>query len=118
MTTKLTQVLCILGALAVFFAAGCSSDANAPKNLTATINVVGGKAQGGEQTLTVKKGGNVNLTVNSDTADEIHIHGYDFHKDVEKGGSVNFNFPAKFDGQFVIELEAAKQQIATLRVEP
>jgi FtsP/CotA-like multicopper oxidase with cupredoxin domain len=83
-----------------------------------TVRVVNGQPQGGIKTLSFPKGDQVRLRVVSDVADEIHIHGYDFHKDVAKGGTVNFNFPAKFDGQFVIELEAAKQEIATLRVEP
>jgi hypothetical protein len=83
-----------------------------------TVNVVGGKPEGGIKTLTYKKGQTVDLTVKSDTADEIHIHGYDFHKDVTKGGSVHFSFPAKLDGKFVIELENAGQQIASLQVEP
>jgi N-acetylmuramoyl-L-alanine amidase CwlA len=83
-----------------------------------TVTVVGGKPEGGIKTLTYKKGQTVDLTVKSDTADEIHIHGYDFHKDVTKGGSVHFSFPAKLDGKFVIELENAGQQIASLQVEP
>lgn len=83
-----------------------------------TVTVVNGKPQGGIKTLTYKKGQTVDLTVKSDTADEIHIHGYDFHKEVTKGGSVHFTFPAKIDGKFVIELEKASQQIASLQVEP
>jgi hypothetical protein len=31
---------------------------------------------------------------------------------------VRFSFPAKIDGKFVIELENAGQQIASLQVEP
>jgi len=85
---------------------------------TFTVKVKNAKPVGGIKKIKVNKGDDFKFVVKSDTADEIHIHGYDFHKDVEKGGSVNFNFPAKFDGQFVIELEAAKQEIATLRVEP
>ena len=83
-----------------------------------TVTVVGGKPQGGIKTLTYTKGQTVDLTVKSDTADEIHIHGYDLHKDVTKGGSVHFTFPASLDGTFVIELENAGQQIASLQVEP
>jgi len=83
-----------------------------------TVTVVNGKPEGGVKTLTYKKGDTVDLTVKSDTADEIHIHGYDFHKDVEKGGSVHFSFPAKIDGKFVVELEDAGEEIASLQVEP
>src|SRR6185437_3653423 len=70
----------------------------------------------GVQKLVVKKNGRVTFTVKSDTADEIHVHGYDFHKDVPKNGSVSFDFPAKIDGEFVIELESRGEQIASLQV--
>src|SRR6476661_5431417 len=83
-----------------------------------TVTVVNGKGEGGIKTITYKKGDTVDLTVKSDTADEIHIHGYDLHKDVPKGGSVHFAFPAKLDGKFVVELENAAQQIASLQVQP
>ena len=82
------------------------------------MTVVNGKPDGGVKTITYKKGDTVDLTVKSDIADEIHIHGYDLHKDVTKGGSVHFSFPASIDGKFVIELENAGQQIASLQVEP
>ena len=55
------------------------------------------------------------FTVTSDVADEIHVHGYDFHKDVPAGGSVTFTFPANIEGVFVIELEAKGEQIGQLR---
>jgi hypothetical protein len=80
------------------------------------IHVVGGKPQGGVQKISVNKGDPVRFTVKSDVADEIHVHGYDFHKDVKKGGSVSFDFPARIDGIFVIELEGRSEQIASLQV--
>jgi hypothetical protein len=83
-----------------------------------TVTVVNGKPEGGVKTITYNKGDTVDLTVKSDTADEIHIHGYDLHKDVTKGGSVHFTFPASIDGKFVVELENAGEQIASLQVEP
>jgi hypothetical protein len=85
-------------------------------NAPVVVNVVGGKPQGGIQKIQVKKGQPVRFTVNSDVSDEIHVHGYDFHKEVKKGGSVSFNFPAKIDGIFVIELESRGEQIASLEV--
>ena len=54
----------------------------------------------------------------SDTADEVHFHGYDVHKEVAKGGSVQFKFPATIDGEFVVELENHKQTLANVTVEP
>ena len=76
------------------------------------------KPVGGVQDITVKKGDQVRFTVKSDSAQEIHVHGYDFHKNVPKNGSVSFSFPAKIDGGFVIELEGPGQQIAALKVQP
>ncbi|MDX6672684.1 MAG: hypothetical protein QOH11_102 [Solirubrobacteraceae bacterium] len=76
------------------------------------------KPVGGVQDITVKKGGQVRFTVQSDSAQEIHVHGYDFHKNVPKNGSVSFSFPAKIDGGFVIELEKPGVQIASLKVQP
>jgi hypothetical protein len=76
------------------------------------------KPVGGVQDITVKKGDQVRFTVQSDSAQEIHVHGYDFHKNVPKNGSVSFSFPAKIDGGFVIELEKPGVQIASLKVQP
>jgi hypothetical protein len=112
----------LVAALVVAFviAKGSGNDNN--KTSTASsigpvvINVVNGKPQGGIQKITVKKGQPVRFTVHSDVADEIHVHGYNFHKDVKKGGSVSFDFPATIDGIFVIELESRSEQIASLQV--
>jgi hypothetical protein len=91
-----------------------TTQAAAPK----VIVVRHAKAVGGVQDITVKRGGQVRFTVQSDSAQEIHVHGYDFHKNVPKNGSVSFSFPAKIDGGFVIELEGPGQQIAALKVQP
>ena len=82
------------------------------------IVVRNAKPVGGVQDITVKKGDQVRFTVQSDSAQEIHVHGYDFHKTVPKNGSVSFSFPAKIDGGFVIELEKPGVQIAALKVQP
>jgi cytoskeletal protein RodZ len=83
-----------------------------------TVNVVNGQPQGGIKTVSFNKGDQAVLKVNSDTADEIHVHGYDLKKDVEKGGSVTFSFKATIDGRFEVELENAGTQIANLEVQP
>jgi len=63
-------------------------------------------------------GDRVSFVVKSDVSDEIHVHGYDFHKNVKAGGNVSLSFPAKIDGEFVIELESRGEQIASLVVNP
>jgi hypothetical protein len=105
--------------VAFVIAKGSGSDNNKTSTASSSgpvvINVVNGKPQGGIQKITVKKGQPVRFTVRSDVADEIHVHGYNFHKDVKKGGSVSFDFPATIDGIFVIELESRSEQIASLQ---
>ena len=83
-----------------------------------TVRVVDAKPDGGIKKLAFKKGDQVRFTVVSDTADEIHVHGYDLMKDVPKGGSVSFSFRGSIEGRFVVELEDHKQQIAELDVTP
>jgi hypothetical protein len=82
------------------------------------IRVVNAKPVGGITKIDVKQDERVRFKVTSDTADEVHVHGYDFMKDVPAGGSVSFNFPAKITGSFEIELEDHEEQIASLKVEP
>ena len=82
------------------------------------VKVKDGKPVGGVESITVTKGDRVRFTVQSDVADEIHVHGYDFMKDVEAGGTVSFSFPAKIDCEFEIELEDRGEQIAKLVVNP
>jgi hypothetical protein len=82
------------------------------------VRVVGAKPQGGVAKLDFKKGDQIRFKVVSDTADEIHVHGYDLMKDVEKGGSVSFSFKGSIDGRFVVELEDHEEQIAELDVAP
>ena len=57
-----------------------------------------GKPVGGVRTITVKEGERVRFQVTSDIAEEVHVHGYDLHKDVAAGGTVIFNFPASISG--------------------
>jgi len=83
-----------------------------------TVRVVNAKPQGGVKKLTFKKGDQIRFRIVSDTADEIHVHGYDLMKDVPKGGSVTFSFKGTIDGRFVVELEGQGEQIAELDVTP
>ena len=100
-------------------ASASASTAQAPAQPTfATVRVVNGQPQGGIRTVSVKKGDRIRLRVVSDVADEIHVHGYDLKKDVAKGGSVQFSFPATIEGRFEVELEHAGTQIANLEVTP
>jgi len=98
---------------------GTGGSSNSTKDAGPTTVVVkNAQPVGGVKDITFKKGGTVDLTVQSDTADEVHFHGYDVHKDVKAGGSVTFDMPATIEGRFEVELENAKQQLADVTVEP
>jgi hypothetical protein len=88
------------------------------KDAEPTITVKNGEPVGGVQELEYSAGDQVRFKVDSDVADEIHVHGYDLMKDVPAGGSVSFSFPAEIEGIFEVELEGLKEQIAELRVNP
>lgn len=83
-----------------------------------TIVVKTGEPVGGVQELEYSAGDQIRFDVDSDVADEIHIHGYDLTKDVPAGGAVSFSFPAEIEGIFEVELEDRAEQIAELRVNP
>jgi hypothetical protein len=94
------------------------SGAPAPAPAPMTIVLRNAKPVGGVQRLEYKQGQRVRFSVSSDVADEIHVHGYDHMKDVAASGSVSFDFPAKLEGVFEVELEGRQEQIAELRVLP
>jgi hypothetical protein len=83
-----------------------------------TVNVENGRPVGGVAKATVKQGKKVALVVHSDVADEVHLHGYDLHRDVEAGGTATIAFKAKIAGRFEAELEDRQEQILSLTVEP
>jgi hypothetical protein len=83
-----------------------------------TVRVVDAKPQGGVKRISFTKGETIKFRVRSDTADEIHFHGYDIAKDVKAGGTVTFSVPATIEGRFVVELEQHETEIAEIEVQP
>jgi hypothetical protein len=97
------------------------SKANTPAHAAAAPPVVlvrGAKPVGGIKKLSFNKGDHARFVVDSDVADEIHVHGYDLMRDVPAHGRITFDFAATKDGIFEVELEGRKQQIASLQVQP
>ena len=80
--------------------------------------IVGGKPQGGISRDSVDLGSDVVVTVTSDVADEVHVHGYDLMADVAPGSPATIRFKADAPGRFEIELEGTGVQIAELEVRP
>lgn len=107
----------VVGIVAIVIA-GSSSKNSAPASVTTTIDVRNSRPVGGVKQIKVKKGGTLNLTVNSDTADEIHIHATDQHADVKKGGSIHLTVKPQVAGTSEIELENHNVKLADVVVEP
>jgi len=96
-----------------------SNDGTSPRApKVPTIVIEGGEPVGGVEELSYERGDWIHFKVESDVADEVHVHGYDLAKDVEAGGTVSFDFPATIEGVFEAELEEREEQIAELRVNP
>jgi hypothetical protein len=70
------------------------------------------------RTIRFTEGETVRFRARSDTADHIHVHGYDLMKDVPAGETVTMSFKGSITGIFEIELEDAHVPLGELRVDP
>ncbi len=61
-------------------------------------------------------GDNVRLVVESDAADELHVHGYDLIADVVAGQITELTFVAEIPGIFEVEFETSRLQVLELVV--
>lgn len=84
----------------------------------ARVEVEGGEPVGGVQRLEFSAGERARFVVESDIADEVHVHGYDIVEDVPAGGEARFAFPADLQGVYEVEMHGSGAQIAELRITP
>ncbi len=96
----LLGVAAVIAVVAVIVIGSGGSDQSARSSGPTTITVKDAKPVGGVKTVTYKQDATIDLTIKSDVADEVHLPGYDVHKDVAKGGSVHFKLPASITGEF------------------
>ncbi|MFN2534953.1 MAG: hypothetical protein ABR528_06845 [Pseudonocardiaceae bacterium] len=83
---------------------------------TISIKVRGGKASGDTGRIAVPLGTPIVLSVSSDVADEIHVHGYDRKANIPAGATASVVFTANTPGVFEVELENSKVQLLQLQV--
>ena len=81
-----------------------------------SVTVRGGRPEGGVRRERVSLGETVVLRVASDTADEVHVHGYDAKADVAAGGTAEIVFEADIPGVIEVELEESKVPILELEI--
>ena len=65
----------------------------------------------------VKIGEKVRIEIDSDRADELHVHAYDKKVDVVVGLTAILEFTADIPGSFEVELEKGKVFLFDLRVQ-
>ncbi|HTK61802.1 MAG TPA: hypothetical protein VL595_05465 [Pseudonocardia sp.] len=109
-----------LTTLLTLLAVACSGAQQAPPlagpEQVVAVTFAGGSVQGGVSRTPVQLGRKVRLVVNSDVADEVHVHGYDLKAEVPAGGVGTVEFVADQPGVFEVELESRGAQVAQLEV--
>jgi plastocyanin len=81
------------------------------------ITVRDGEVSGVPSRVKVAAGSTVQLRVDSDVADEVHLHGYDKSVDVEPGSTARLTFTASISGLFEVELESRGLRLTQLQVQ-
>lgn len=85
-------------------------------DVQASLEVRGGQVVGGVERVEADVGDTVALTVTSDVADHVHVHGYDLEAPVSPGEPAEVTFQADIPGVFEVELEDRGLQLAELVV--
>lgn len=112
-------VVGLSGAAALTLAA-CSGEP-APSPTTDAVEIEVEVEEGevdGPGRVSVTQGARIDLTVESDLPDEVHVHGYDLTADVGPGQPARIEFRASIAGIFEIELEDSGLLLLQLEVTP
>lgn len=88
-----------------------------PEILEIEISYESGTVAGGGR-IEVPLGEPVVIRIDSDVADEGHLHGYDIFVDVQPGNTGVIDFVADIPGIFELELEGSGVLLADLEVAP
>jgi hypothetical protein len=92
--------------------------APAPEARQFDLVVRGGKRVEGPAVLAVTQGERVIVNVLADSADEMHLHGYDLHAGLRPNETAALTFTADRAGRFELELHRAHVALAALEVQP
>ena len=100
-----------------------ASSSSAPAPTTASpagqrieVQVTGGQASGDTGRVPVAADEHVTLVITSDTADEVHVHGYDLEAELAPGQPTEIAFDATIPGVFEVELHEAGTLLLSLQV--
>ena len=87
-----------------------------PAGQQLAVQVAGGKVTGDTGRVPVPVGDYVTLTITSDVADEVHVHGYDRTTALTPGTPAELTFDATIPGVFEVELHEAGTVLLSLQV--
>lgn len=105
--------------IVLFIALRPSDKADAPAATREfNLQIVGGELTPRLEKLTAYEGQNLVFKVTSDTADELHIHGYDQSLELQPNEAAELEFKADKTGRFEVELHKADLQLTALEVQP
>lgn len=82
-----------------------------------SITVSGGEVTGVEPRTVVPTGSRVRLTITSDVADEVHVHGYDLTERLTVAQAVSLEFAADTPGTVEVEMHDAGTVLTRLQVQ-
>jgi hypothetical protein len=103
--------------LLVVIRPGEGDDSQADEVARAEITVTDGEVSGPER-VEIEQGQDVVLVVESDAADEVHVHGYDLLRSVAPGEPARLEFQAEMAGRFEMELHEQELPLTELVVTP
>jgi len=89
-----------------------------PAATVVDLAIANGKLVSGPTVIQVKQKDRVIFHVKSDSADEIHLHGYNLHLLLRPGESATLDFIADKTGRFTYELHHADVELGALEIYP
>lgn len=80
------------------------------------INVTGGQVTGGAKYVDIELGKSLTIRVTGDTADDVHVHGYDIKQALTPGRRAEITFTADIPGVYEVELEESGLVLVHLQI--
>ena len=82
------------------------------------LEIKDGRLASGKSVIQVHRGEQVVLRFKSNTADELHLHGYDLYARITPQETAVLEFSANRTGRFTMELHQAQSELGALEVYP
>jgi len=92
--------------------------AEADEAVRIPLRIAGGKLVDGPKVIRLKRNATVVLTVVCDTAEELHVHGYNLSLKLLPNQAATLRFVARHTGRFTFELHGAGTEIGAFEIYP